>query len=87
MIDRIQFWWWKRKRYNCPTCQKILLRGKKCGRYKTEGQKFPDGGWVQWRSYTPCSKEAPSGIHPRKPLLDEPGDLDDVMSEVTATIV
>jgi hypothetical protein len=72
---------WKQRHWrNCKTCGRVLKkRGQVCGTLKSQGDEFPDGGWVSWRSWTPCSVDAPGGVHAPVPSVDpDEGDLDDV---------
>lgn len=76
--------WWKRRRFEervetCGTCGRVNRLDAPCGTLKREHQDFGDGGWVEFRSWNPCSPYAPGGVVVRTgPLLDEAGDLDDV---------
>lgn len=77
--------WRKSKHVVCKRCHRINPRGTECGTLKIDRQDFGDSGWVEWRSWNPCTAHAPGGVVPPKPmLLDECGDLDDVMNEIAA---
>mgnify|MGYP001558273870 CR=1 FL=1 len=83
MRRRLKRWRARRNRVLCPTCRRVNARGQECGTLKREGQDFADGGWVEWRSWNPCSDHAPGGVVPPKPLLDDDPPLDDVMLEIS----
>lgn len=82
MLRRLKLWWARRGRVVCARCRRVLARGQECGTAKVERQEFADGGWVEWRSWNPCSKHAPGGrVKGPKRLLDDDPDLDDVNAE------
>lgn len=72
-------WPWRR-RWVCSSCGALLpVSVKACGQLKRERQVFPDGGWVQWDSFTACSDERPGGrVVGLGYTLPDAGDLDDV---------
>ncbi len=72
--------WWRLGR-RCRVCGRRSLGV--CGARAREVNRFPDGGFYAWRKWSPCSEALPGGLSPG-PLLDECGDLDDVMREIAA---
>lgn len=75
----------KQKYAVCDLCRRVNPRGEACGTLKVEHQDFGDGGWVEWKSWNPCSEHAPGGATSLKVELDDPGDLD-LMRELSSGI-
>lgn len=80
-------WFRRRKIVVCARCRRVNARGQVCGTLKRETTNFPDGGWVEFRAWNPCSEHAPGGVVVPDASLPECGDLDDLMSECDVTVV